>query len=154
MGALARRLLDPSPMAIRIHAFYIPVPSPFPQLEEFIEQAVEEYNVDLFHCDERGKAAGEASQAEGGNSSPRLERIPSQDMRRSLQAYKDRFPHITAILIGTRRTDPDGGMFLCIFKANIPFFFFLGSTTTIKIKFCSNSNPVSSHEDGSRLARV
>lgn len=30
-------------------------------------------------------------------------------MRRALEFYKSRFPHIDAILIGTRRTDPHGG---------------------------------------------
>jgi len=29
-------------------------------------------------------------------------------MRQALQIYKDRFPNISAILVGTRRTDPDG----------------------------------------------
>ena len=32
-----------------------------------------------------------------------------EEMRRALQVYKDKFPQIDGILIGTRRTDPHGG---------------------------------------------
>lgn len=32
-----------------------------------------------------------------------------EGMLQALQTYKERFPHISAILIGTRRTDPHGG---------------------------------------------
>jgi len=184
-GALARRLLNspPStpqlptseqPTAVRIHAIHIPVPSPFPQLEEFIQQAVEDYNIDLFHCDldnpedEKNKweKAQIANETEGtlkldsvsslvnSDSVPELrpeeaKRLPVDSsilrstplsaaaaaptpapitiqpvietgrdlMRQALQAYKDRFPHISGILLGTRRTDPHGGnvnsLFLC-----------------------------------------
>lgn len=30
-------------------------------------------------------------------------------MKRALEHYKEKFPHIEAILIGTRRADPHGG---------------------------------------------
>ena len=33
-----------------------------------------------------------------------------EGMRRALEAYQRKFPHVAAILIGTRRTDPHGGM--------------------------------------------
>ena len=183
-GALARRLLNSSPStpptseqptSVRIHAIHIPVPSPFPQLEEFIQQAVEDYNIDLFHCDldnpedeknkwEKGQIANEAegtlklnsvssnsdSVPESKTSRPEeAKRLPVDSsilrstplsaaaaaptpapitiqpvnetgrnhMRQALQAYKDRFPHISGILLGTRRTDPHGGnvnsLFLC-----------------------------------------
>ena len=32
-------------------------------------------------------------------------------MKHALAVYKERFPHIEAILIGTRRTDPHGGAY-------------------------------------------
>jgi FAD synthetase len=174
-GALARRLLNSSPStprlptseqptAIRIHAIHIPVPSPFPQLEEFIQQAVEDYNIDLFHCDletpedekkiwEKGQISNENEGTSKLNSLVKLDSIPESkslqpeeakripvnssisrptplsaaaptpapiaiqpvietgrdNMRQALHAYKDRFPHIAAILLGTRRTDPHGG---------------------------------------------
>jgi len=43
---------------------------------------------------ERPRAVGKAKGAEG--------------MREALENYKNKFPHINAILIGTRRTDPHG----------------------------------------------
>ncbi|CAA7266230.1 unnamed protein product [Cyclocybe aegerita] len=114
-GALARRL-QPSESMKPIHAIYIPVPSPFAELEHFIDQAMESYNLDLFSCRpsapqvesvstpiprQNGKdyvsAPAPVGKAKGG-----------EGMRQALQTYKDHFPHITAILIGTRRTDPHG----------------------------------------------
>ncbi|KAF7319549.1 FAD synthetase [Mycena chlorophos] len=120
-GALARRL-GPSETLQPIPAIYIAVPSPFPMLEEFIDDAAEKYNLDLFLCRppservesvvtplppplnangvvdddyvEAPKAVGKAKGAEG--------------MKQALEIYKDKFPDIEAILIGTRRTDPHG----------------------------------------------
>lgn len=118
-GAIARRLKPDEDMK-PIHAVYIPVPSPFQVLEDFIDQCVRDYNLDLFSCrpeaaevesvvtpnipqgvecaQKRPKAVGKAKGGEG--------------MRQALQRYKDRFPEISAILIGTRRTDPHGGTFI------------------------------------------
>ena len=102
-----------------IPAVYIPVPSPFTTLEDFIGDSATTYNLDLFSCRhsephvesvptsssidlnssiDRDKPIGRA--AKGGGS-----------MREALQLYKDHFPRITAILVGTRRTDPHGGKF-------------------------------------------
>ena len=93
----------------RIPAVYIPVPSPFTTLEDFIDDSATTYNLDLFSC---------------RHSEPHVESVPaasidSRDkpvgkskgegtMREALQLYKDHFPRISAILVGTRRTDPHG----------------------------------------------
>ncbi|KAH9937797.1 adenine nucleotide alpha hydrolases-like protein [Epithele typhae] len=75
-ASLGRRTPSPKPLT----AVYIPVPSPFPQLEDFIHDAATEYNLSLFEC----------------------------PMRIALSLYKSRFPEVEAIMIGTRRTDPHG----------------------------------------------
>ncbi|KAG5644007.1 hypothetical protein DXG03_009222 [Asterophora parasitica] len=117
-GALARRLEDDQPVK-PIPAVYIPVPSPFPVLETFIEQSAATYNLDLFHCfsptepvesvvtPSPGLPAADyfrqhraVGKAKGG-----------QGMKESLEAYKKKFPRIEAVLIGTRRTDPHGESF-------------------------------------------
>ena len=120
-GAIARRL-QPAETMKPIHAIYIPVPSPFQTLEDFIAEATRLYDLDLFSCGHEApevesivtpaplpagasyvdvpKAVGKAKGGEG--------------MLQALQTYKDRFPHITAILIGTRRTDPHGGELISV----------------------------------------
>lgn len=45
-----------------------------------------------------GKQAYPVGKARGG-----------EGMRRALEVYKENFPHIDAILVGTRRGDPHGG---------------------------------------------
>ena len=116
-GAIAHRLPECEPMK-PIPAVYIPVPSPFTTLEDFINDSATTYNLDLFSCRhsephiestpasidlessiDRGKPIGKAAKGGGG-------------MREALQLYKDHFPKITAILVGTRRTDPHGCKFL------------------------------------------
>lgn len=122
VAALSKRLSSSSSSSKTlkpIHALYIPVPSPFPVLEQFIQQASEYYNLDLFECNPEApqiesvvtplpselkklvhpppKAVGNAKGGEG--------------MRQALGMYKMMFPNISAILIGTRRTDPHGGVF-------------------------------------------
>uniref|UniRef100_D8Q870 FAD synthase n=1 Tax=Schizophyllum commune (strain H4-8 / FGSC 9210) TaxID=578458 RepID=D8Q870_SCHCM len=113
-----------------IPALYIAVPSPFPALEEFIEHCAQIYNLDLYSIrppsesnavesvdtprgdgvragapvkdyitsagtgNKPAKAVGKAKGAEG--------------MKQALQIYKETFPRISAILIGTRRSDPHG----------------------------------------------
>lgn len=37
-----------------------------------------------------------------------------EGMRRALELYKEKYPHIEAILIGTRRSDPHGGELFCL----------------------------------------
>ena len=95
-----------------IPAVYIPVPSPFTTLEDFIDDSATTYNLDLFSCrhsepniesvlpasiDLNSRDNNPSSKDKGGGT-----------MREALQLYKDRFPRITAILVGTRRTDPHG----------------------------------------------
>ncbi|KAF8895899.1 hypothetical protein CPB84DRAFT_1815946 [Gymnopilus junonius] len=130
-GALARRLKDSEPMK-PIHAIYIPVPSPFKVLEDFIDEAASLYNLDLFSCRPEApqvesvvtptprEASGTSDSASGYVDSESPQRPPpptkavgkskgGEGMREALATYKHKFPHISAILIGTRRTDPHGG---------------------------------------------
>ncbi len=107
-GALARRL-GPSETMKPIHGIYIAVPSPFPVLERFIDDAAEAYHLDLFHC----KPPSEPVET-NVTLSEQLEQAPTKPkggggMLQALEIYKDRFPEISAILIGTRRADPHGG---------------------------------------------
>ncbi|TFY58475.1 hypothetical protein EVJ58_g6397 [Rhodofomes roseus] len=103
-----------------IPAVYIPVPSPFPQLEVFNLETAKQYNLDLFHCpvDEPelpvetvagpatpGPAATNGVIAGAGTT---LKAKGGEGMKRALEVYKEQFPHIDAILIGTRRSDPHG----------------------------------------------
>lgn len=119
-GVLARRRKDS--FQGPTHALYIPVPSPFPQLESFISQAVRDYNLDLFKCNadppiqthdslpSKEKEKRVEPTAYAVDEAVRSHNIRSgEEMSRALQIYKDRFPNISAILVGTRRTDPHGG---------------------------------------------
>ncbi|KAG2007053.1 FMN adenylyltransferase, variant 2 [Coprinopsis cinerea AmutBmut pab1-1] len=116
-GALARRLEQGEDMK-PIHAIYIPVPSPFTVLEEFIEETTKAYNLDLFVCRPEAttiESVVTPKVAEGVKADDYIGRPKAvgkakggEGMRQALQAYKDRFPKIAAILIGTRRTDPHG----------------------------------------------
>lgn len=117
-GAIAHRLKECETMK-PIHAIYIPVPSPFQALEDFIDETTKAYHIGLFSC--RPKAP----QVESVNtpmptqngSSDYLDAAPKpvgkskggEGMLQALEAYKEQFPDISAILIGTRRTDPHGG---------------------------------------------
>lgn len=92
-----------------VSALYIPVPSPFSELEAFIAASSERYKLDIFHCVPPSSGPVETvavkatvdghieKKAQGG-----------EGMRQALSRYKDKFPHVEAILIGTRRTDPNG----------------------------------------------
>jgi len=103
-----------------IPAVCIPVPSPFPQLEAFIHETAREYNLDLFQCpiDEPElpveTVAGPATPGPAATNGPvsgtgaKLKAKGGEGMKRALEAYRDEFPHIKAILIGTRRSDPHG----------------------------------------------
>ncbi|KAG6875684.1 hypothetical protein C0992_002836 [Termitomyces sp. T32_za158] len=117
-GVLARRLARGQAMK-PIRAIYIPVPSPFPSLERFIEETVKIYNLDLFSCNshcEQAEAAVTSSSFTDADSLLIKQTKPNatgkakgpDNMRQALEAYKRRFPKITAILIGTRRSDPHG----------------------------------------------
>lgn len=114
-AAIARRLGASEPMK-PIPAIYIPVPSPFSKLEEFIEEAAEMYKLDLYSC------RPEASQVESVMTPKPVNGLDYVDrpravgsakggegMLQALEMYKIQFPQIASILIGTRRTDPHGG---------------------------------------------
>lgn len=115
-GALARRQPLNEPLR-PIPAIYISVPSPFPVLEDFIEEDAKAYNLDLFTVrppDEILPVLPEAISALAGTSQqqePTTNKGKGVDgMKKALEVYKNTFPNISAILIGTRRSDPHGGM--------------------------------------------
>jgi len=101
-----------------IPALYIPVPSPFPSLELFIYEAAKTYSLNLFHClpPPEGNQQVESVTEPSSPASymvPLPGHVPAkakggEGMKGALAIYKERFPHIEAILIGTRRTDPHG----------------------------------------------
>ena len=80
---------------------------------EFIDEAADTYHLDLYHCfpppslpvesvtqpSTPGSGAGPKSKSQKGG----------EGMKAALEHYKQKFPQIEAILIGTRRTDPHGG---------------------------------------------
>jgi FAD synthetase len=68
-----------------IRSIYITAPNPFPSLDQFVLDTARAYNIDLHHFGGGMKAALKAYLGcEGGNG-------------------------VTAMLMGTRRTDPNGG---------------------------------------------
>ncbi|KAF4579348.1 3'-phosphoadenosine 5'-phosphosulfate sulfotransferase [Pleurotus pulmonarius] len=124
-GALIRRL-PPSEAPKPIPSIYISVPSPFPVLEDFIVEAARAYNLDLFHCHPTltdsepvesivtPHANGTASKTDYVSAAvPPPKAVGKarggEGMKKALEIYKQKFPHITGILIGTRRSDPHGG---------------------------------------------
>ena len=100
-----------------LSSVYIPVPSPFPQLESFIDDAAAAYKLNLFHCPHPTGPSFpvESVPTPGAQAAPAAERPKhvkgGEGMRLALELYKNRFPQIEAILIGTRRSDPHGGEF-------------------------------------------
>jgi len=118
-GALARRSLSPHEQGKPIAGIYIPIPSPFPALESFIDDTVKNYNIELFRCWSHSESVLDSTtpplQLHGGingSESPSksvAKANAAEGMRQALEVYKKHYPHISAILIGTRRTDPHGG---------------------------------------------
>ncbi|KAI8989630.1 hypothetical protein BD414DRAFT_484741 [Trametes punicea] len=110
LGRRSHTNRPPKPLA----AVYIPVPSPFPQLEAFIKEAAKAYHLNLFHCPHpTGPNFPVETVATPGSVNAPVKDLPQnvrggEGMRRALELYKARFPHIEAILIGTRRGDPHG----------------------------------------------
>lgn len=106
-----------------IPGVYIAVPSPFPILEDFIRDAANDYNLDLYYCRPLQADTVETvvTPAEGKitRGTDYIHPLPrprgvgkakgGEGMRQALEMYKDHFPDINGILIGTRRTDPHGG---------------------------------------------
>ncbi|KAJ4489974.1 adenine nucleotide alpha hydrolases-like protein [Lentinula aciculospora] len=120
-GALGKRR-SASQSALPIPAIYIAVPSSFPVLEDFIQDAAKDYNLDLFYCRPPQKDTIETvvTPAPGSITQGQdyIHPLPAprgvgkakggEGMRQALEMYKAQFPHINGILIGTRRTDPHG----------------------------------------------
>jgi len=71
-----------------IPTIYIPMPSPFPEMESFIDSAAKEYNLDIFRV-----PCAEGSSGKKG-------------MKEALELYQHVKPGVKAILIGIRRGDP------------------------------------------------
>ncbi|KAI0753257.1 adenine nucleotide alpha hydrolases-like protein [Daedaleopsis nitida] len=110
IGRRAKPDVSSAPLA----AVYIPVPSPFPELEAFIGHAASAYQLDLFRCQPPTDSdfPVETVATPGASFAPVLERPNhvkgGEGMRLALEMYKNRFPQVEAILIGTRRGDPHG----------------------------------------------
>lgn len=122
LAALGRR--NPSLHSVVIPSLYIPPQSPFSELEHFIAESVKAYNLDLYNCapppPESSSEQAMAVESVTRPSTPRAngarpvgKALGGEGMRRALEVYKSRFPHIEAILIGTRRGDPHGGACFC-----------------------------------------
>ncbi|VDB85145.1 unnamed protein product [Peniophora sp. CBMAI 1063] len=93
-----------------VSALYIPVPSPFRELEAFIDASAERYKLDIFHCAPPSSDPVETVAVKATvNGHVEKKAKGGEGMRQALARYKDKFPHVQAILIGTRRTDPNGG---------------------------------------------
>lgn len=73
---------------LSIPTIYIPMPSPFPEMEAFIEASAELYTLDLFRV-----PCAEGSSGKKG-------------MKEALELYGHVKPGVKAILIGIRRGDP------------------------------------------------
>ncbi|KAJ3929429.1 MAG: adenine nucleotide alpha hydrolases-like protein [Lentinula lateritia] len=120
-GALGKRR-SASEYTSPIPAIYIAVPSSFPVLEDFIEDAVKDYNLDLFYCRPPQEDSIETVVTPAASSITKgrdyIHPLPGprsvgkakggEGMRQALEMYKAQLPHINGILIGTRRTDPHG----------------------------------------------
>lgn len=92
----------------RIRAMYIPMPSPYEDLESFIQESVHRYDLDLFNCLPTTAANGEQLPVESVKDG--AQRYHGGDgMCKALTVYKEKFPHVEAIFLGTRRSDPHGG---------------------------------------------
>ena len=113
-ASLGRRASS-QPGSKPLSSVYIPVPSPFPELESFIDDAAAVYRLDLFHCPPPADHSFpvESVPTPGAQAAPVAEQPKhvkgGEGMRLALELYKNRFPQIEAILIGTRRGDPHGG---------------------------------------------
>ncbi|KIJ63684.1 hypothetical protein HYDPIDRAFT_41081 [Hydnomerulius pinastri MD-312] len=122
-AALARRS---PPSTGPIPSVYIPVPSPFAELENFITESKLAYDLDLFTCTAPSEVPLPVESVTPGIATPNgLQQSNGyigsaavarpvgkarggEGMRRALQMYKEKYPQIEAILIGTRRSDPHG----------------------------------------------
>jgi FAD synthetase len=107
-AAIAHRLPECEPMK-PIPTLYIPAPSAFTTMEEFIADAAVTYNLNLFSCrDLEPQVSTSANRTDLNSTTGSVGKAKGSGMREGLQLYKDCFPETTAILMGTRRTDPHG----------------------------------------------
>jgi hypothetical protein len=72
--------------AYRIQTVYVHSSHPFAEVDAFVEKCVEEYHLNLLRYDEKG------------------------GMKSAFQKYLDQNKDIKTIFVGTRRTDPHGGL--------------------------------------------
>jgi FAD synthetase len=97
-AALSRYLRVGSPtqptMPKPIFTIYVTHPNSFSEVDEFVNDTIQRYNLDLV-------------------------RIESP-IKQALLKYKELHPNIEAILVGTRRNDPHGGIGIC--TANLLYF--------------------------------
>ena len=110
-AAIAKRNADPS-----IPALYIPVPSPFPALEAFITHALCVYNLSAFTCATPSSTATSVGSPTAGDE---VQANDADGMRGALESFRARFPTVEAILVGTRRTDPHGGVHFIFLLASL-----------------------------------
>ena len=82
-------ICHPAATSRPILSLYIAPLSPFDELETFIAASEQRYALSLF------RVTPPPGEGEG--------------MKYALSVYKTEFPHIEAILVGTRRGDPHGG---------------------------------------------
>lgn len=133
-ATLARR----TPLSAKpIPAVYIPVPSPFTELEDFIRQSARAYNLDLFICFSESDVRLPVESVTPGTTTPDPRKQSEgvghvgflrpvgnarggEGMRRALHVYKEKYPQIEAILVGTRRSDPHGGEFFLRLRDESP----------------------------------
>ena len=109
-AALAKRAINPSTPAL-----YIPVPSPFPALEDFISRAAHLYNLSVFTSAPPSLTVTSVDTVRHGDASTN----GTNHMREALELYRTSFPTVEAILIGTRRADPHGGAHTMSFSASV-----------------------------------
>jgi len=99
-----------------IPSLYIPLPSPFSELESFIHESIKTYDLNLFHClstktKDGAQLAVEAVLTPTSGIPSQPKKGGGEGMKKALEAYKTKCPHVKGILIGTRRTDPYSGNF-------------------------------------------
>ncbi|CAG8602643.1 5921_t:CDS:2 [Acaulospora morrowiae] len=86
LAAVVYKKFQDSVEKLNIQAVYITIPNPFPEVEEFVNESVLRYGLNLVKI--------------GG------------PMKKALKTYSECYPNIKAILIGTRRKDPHGAKLL------------------------------------------
>jgi FAD synthetase len=121
-AALGRRSLSPETVSDQtIPSLYIPLPSPFSAMEDFIDESAVRYRLRVFRCpppdnlpvESVSKANTPALSTAEFTAYPDQKLVSrargGEGMRQALELYKVTHPSIDAILVGTRRGDPHGG---------------------------------------------